>query len=65
MSLELQVLNQDYLIDYKSQLKVDVESKFFELKNQTKSQKDFNLSIANSAVHSSNIEGNTVSFEPI
>jgi Fic family protein len=63
MSLELQILNQDYLIDYKSQLKVDVESKFLEVKNQTKSQKDFNLSIANSAVHSSNIEGNTVSFD--
>ncbi|MBK9013619.1 MAG: hypothetical protein IPM82_05780 [Saprospiraceae bacterium] len=57
------ILNQDYFSDYKTQLKVDVETAFAILKNQPQSLDDFKFYLANSAVHSSNIEGNTVSFD--
>ena len=63
MTLGLKFLNQDYFNDYKTQLKVDVESAFANLKNKPQSLKDFKFYLANSAVHSSNIEGNTVSFD--
>lgn len=63
MTLGLKNLNQDYFNDYKMQLKVDVESAFATLKNQPQSLEDFKFYLANSAVHSSNIEGNTVSFD--
>lgn len=63
MILGLQILKQDYFTDYKTQLKVDVESAFAALKNKTQSPDDFKFYLANSAVHSSNIEGNTVSFD--
>ena len=63
MTLELKILNQDYFNDYKTQLKVDVESAFATFKNQPQSLEDFKFYLANSAVHSSNIEGNTVSFD--
>ncbi len=68
MTLGLKLLKQDFFNDYKTQLKVDVESEFTKLKNKTQSLDDFNSDsyrnyLANSAVHSSNIEGNTVSFD--
>ena len=63
MTLGLKFLSQDYFNDYKTQLKVYVESAFATLKNQPKSLEDFKFYLANSAVHSSNIEGNTVSFD--
>lgn len=63
MTLGLKILNQDYFNDYKTQLKVDVESECATLKNQHQSLEDFKFYLANSAVHSSNIEGNTVSFD--
>jgi Fic family protein len=63
MTLELKILKKDYLNDYKTQLKVDVEAAFAKLKNQPQSLDDFKFYLANSAVHSSNIEGNTVSFD--
>ena len=63
MTLGLKILNQDYFNDYKTQLKVDVESAFATLKNKLQSVEDFKFYLANSAVHSSNIEGNTVSFD--
>ena len=63
MTFGLKILNQDYFNDYKTQLKVDVESAFATLKNQLQSLEDFKFYLANSAVHSSNIEGNTVSFD--
>jgi Fic family protein len=63
MILGLQILKQDYFNDYKTQLKVDVESAFTALKNKPQSVDDFKFYLANSAVHSSNIEGNTVSFD--
>lgn len=63
MTLGLKFLNQDYFNDYNTQLKVDVESAFANLKNKPQSLEDFKFYLANSAVHSSNIEGNTVSFD--
>ncbi len=63
MTLAFKILNQDYFNHYKTQLKVDVESAFATLKNQQQSLEDFKFYLANSAVHSSNIEGNTVSFD--
>ena len=63
MTLGLKILHQDYLNDYKTQLKVDVESAFATAKNKLQSLEDFKFYLANSAVHSSNIEGNTVSFD--
>ncbi len=63
MTLELEILNQKYFNQYKKQLKVDIESSFATLKNKSQSVEDFKFYLANSAVHSSNIEGNTVSFD--
>ena len=63
MNLGLKILTQDYFDAYKTQLKIDVESVFATLKNRTQSVDDFKFYLANSAVHSSNIEGNTVSFD--
>ena len=63
MNLGINILKQDYFNDYKTQLKIDVESAFTTLQNRPQSLEDFNFYLANSAVHSSNIEGNTVSFD--
>jgi Fic family protein len=63
MNLGLKILNQNYFNNYKTQLKVDVETIFATLKNKPQSLDDFKFYLANSAVHSSNIEGNTVSFD--
>ena len=63
MALELTILNQDYFNNYKSKLKVDIESAFIKLQNTPKSIEDFKFYLASSAVYSSNIEGNTVSFD--
>lgn len=58
----LKILKPEYFNDYKTLLKVDVETAFATLKNNVQSADDFKFYLANSAVHSSNIEGNTVSF---
>jgi Fic family protein len=63
MTLGLSILNPDYFNGYQKQLTVDVESKFEILKNKMLQPEDFKCYLANSAVHSSNIEGNTVSFD--
>lgn len=63
MTLSLKILKQEYFNDYKNQLKIDVESTFATIKNKPKTLEDFKFYLANSAVHSSNIEGNTVSFD--
>ncbi len=41
MTLGVKILNQDYFNDYKTQLKVDVESAFATLKNKPQSMEDF------------------------
>ena len=63
MTFKLNILKKDYYNDYKTQLKVDVDSAFATLKNKPQSLEEFKFYLANSAVHSSNIEGNTVSFD--
>ncbi len=63
MKPQLQLLNHGYFNEYKNCLAVDVETAFAALKNQPQSLDDFKFYLANSAVHSSNIEGNTVSFD--
>ena len=63
MVFELKILNGDYLNGYKKLLPVDVETAFARLKDKVQSVDDFRFYLANSAVHSSNIEGNTVSFD--
>ncbi|MDZ4845405.1 MAG: Fic family protein [Chitinophagales bacterium] len=59
----LKILRQDLFNDYKKRLKVDAESAFSTLKKKLNTVEDFRFYLAHSAVHSSNIEGNTVSFD--
>ncbi|MDP2302102.1 MAG: Fic family protein [Ignavibacteria bacterium] len=61
--MQLKILRQDLFSDYKRQLKVDVEHEFNSLKKKPQKIGDFKFYLANSAVHSSNIEGNTISFD--
>src|SRR3989304_4365112 len=63
MTFKLNILKKDYYNDYKTQLKVDVDSAFATQKKKPQSADNFKFYLANSAVHSSNIEGNTVSFD--
>jgi Fic family protein len=63
MTLQLKILRQDLFYEYKNQLKIDIESVFASIKEKPQTVEDFKFYLANSAVHSSNIEGNTVSFE--
>lgn len=63
MVLQLKILRQDLFDDYKKQLKVDVDNLFAAIKRKPQTIEDFKFYLANSAVHSSNIEGNTVSFD--
>jgi len=63
MALQLKILKPEYFNAYQSQLKIDVEGAFATLKEILQSLGDFKFYLANSAVHSSNIEGNTVSFD--
>lgn len=61
--MKLKILKEDFLYDYKKQLRIDVEKEFFQLRNKSQTVDDFKFYLANSAVHSSNIEGNTVDFD--
>ncbi|MEO6441803.1 MAG: hypothetical protein ABIO46_07530 [Chitinophagales bacterium] len=63
MIFQLKILNQDYFNEYKKLLTGDIETAFAALKDKPQSVDDFKFCLANSAVHSSNIEGNTVSFD--
>lgn len=63
MTLELKILRQDLFDEYSKQLKIDIESTFSSIKSKSQTVEDFKFYLANSAVHSSNIEGNTVSFD--
>ncbi len=57
------ILNEAYFADYNQHLEVDLDSALATLNNRPQSLEDFKFYLANSAVHSSNIEGNTVSFD--
>lgn len=63
MIFHLQILNHEYFEEYKKQLTVLVETAFAAIKDNSQTAYDFKFYLANSAVHSSNIEGNTVSFD--
>ena len=63
MTFQVQLLNHDYFNEYKQLLPFEIETAFASLKGKPKSIDDFKFYLANSAVHSSNIEGNTVSFD--
>ncbi len=63
MTLQLKIINHDYFNEYKKLLAVDIETVFDKLKKKSDRKDDFKLYLANSAVHSSNIEGNTISFD--
>jgi Fic family protein len=63
MNLKLNILREDLFDAYKKQLKIDIESAFVSIKKKSQTVEDFKFYLANSAVHSSNIEGNTVSFD--
>ncbi|MEO5572851.1 MAG: Fic family protein [Bacteroidia bacterium] len=57
-------MNPEYFNEYKKLLTVGLETAFAALKNNSSLKNDdFKFYLANSAVHSSNIEGNTVSFD--
>jgi len=60
---ELQLLKPNYFNDYSKHLALDVDVLFAAINKQVQSTDDFSFYLANSAVHSSNIEGNTVSFD--
>jgi len=63
MTLQLKILRQDLFYEYKNQLNIDIESAFASIKEKPQTVEDFKFYLANSAVHSSNIEGNTISFD--
>jgi Fic family protein len=63
MNLQLKILRQDLFEEYKKQLSIDIESVFTSIKKKSQTVEDFKFYLANSAVYSSNIEGNTVSFD--
>ena len=63
MTLGLSLLKDDYFNEYKTQLKIDVESDLIKLNAIPQGLDEFKFYLANSAVHSSNIEGNTVNFD--
>ena len=62
-SEKLKILKHEYFTAYKTQRKVELESAYIALKNSTQKGYDFNFYFANSAVHSSNIEGNSIDFD--
>ncbi len=63
MNLQLKILRQDLFEEYKKQLSIDIESAFTSIKKKSQTIEDFKFYLANSAVYSSNIEGNTISFD--
>lgn len=61
--MKLKLLKSDFLTEYKKQLNINIEAAFKKLSAKPQSIDDFKFYLANSAVHSSNIEGNTVDFD--
>lgn len=63
MDFKLKIVDQTYFEVYKKHLKGDLEKAFMTFKNQPQSTDDFKFYLSQAAVHSSNIEGNTLSFD--
>lgn len=61
--MNLSLINTGYLSEYKKQLNFSIDDAFKQLSDKPQTEADFKFYLANSAVHSSNIEGNTVSFD--
>ncbi len=59
----MKLIHSEYFEQYRNQLNFNIEEAFTQLLNKPQSVDDFKFYLANSAVHSSNIEGNTVSFD--
>lgn len=59
----MKLLQIQYFEEYKKQLSFNIDEAFTKLLNKPQNIDDFEFYLANSAVHSSNIEGNTVSFD--
>ncbi len=59
----MKLLHIQYFEAYKKQLNFNIEEAFTKLLNKAQNIDDFEFYLANAAVHSSNIEGNTVSFD--
>ena len=60
---QFKILSKEHFESYKKQLNISIEDAFKLLLNKPKSVDDFKFYLANSAVHSSNIEGNTINFD--
>ncbi len=63
MEHPLIIISNKYLTPYKSGLNFDLQNALAAYNKLTKQDEDFNFYIANAAVYSSNIEGNTISFD--
>jgi len=63
MTVPLKILRRDLFEEYQNQLAVDIESSFDFINKKSQTAEDFRFYLASSAVHSSNIEGNNVSFD--
>ncbi len=61
--MTLNLLNHTFFADYKTRLRVDIEKEYLNLQGKIPGVNDFKFYLANSAVYSSNIEGNTVDFD--
>lgn len=61
--MNLNLIHTEYLSEYKKQLNYSIDDAFKQLSDKPQTEADFKFYLANSAVHSSNIEGNTVSFD--
>jgi Fic family protein len=60
LTFDFKILNPTFFQGYKNQLTIDLSSRLNDLEQ---SKEDFSFYLANAAVHSSNIEGNTVNFD--
>ncbi len=61
--MKLQLLSGKYFSAYQEQLPFDLKKAFESLGGKSPTAEGFKFHLANSAVHSSNIEGNTVDFD--
>lgn len=61
--MKLNLINSGYFSEYKKQLNINIDEAFGTLLDKPQTADDFKFYLANSAVHSSNIEGNTVNFD--
>ncbi len=59
----MNLLSRDFFTAYKDRLDFDLNEAFRQLLDKPETREDFKFHLASAAVHSSNIEGNTVSFD--